>query len=404
MSVIALLFLLQADVQGLIEQLEGRSCAYAAVGREACAALSPRERITDALLGWAIMRRRDYQCPLAAARCLEKMGPKAVDAVPALIRFLAQGPEDFDTGDGVIPVRSAAASALAATGDPRAIPALAEALMKDRGRSETALLTGLASFGPRAGQHWPLAARVLRLRNADKEFRVKSRAQFEARLAAEAEQSAMDRNSTKYIREFELYSGDARAIAAANALGRMKRKDAVDQLAETLKNPHAAAEAAKALAEIGDSSERTILALEGGLLDSGLGPRARSECARALGRIGAARSARILGVSLKDEEIASAAAEALGQLGGAARAALPDLLKLVRLPSMVVQNEMGGLHWTVEAWRRAEVKRAAVRAMQAIDERRAAAMLAPLRGDPDIRPLMAQQPRKPPPQRSRRRR
>ncbi len=408
MSLLALLLLVPADLSELIAQLESRSCAYSTQVHQVCQVRPFTERITDSLLGWLISSHRQYECPLAAARCLEKLGTKAVEAVPSLIRALREGPDDFDTGDGVIAVRSGTAAALAATRDPRAIPALAEALRNRPGRAERALVDGLGSFATAASEHWEPVAAVLRKRNADATFGENQREHFDRRLALDmateeikrrspgqssfvipeeeirAAYAHIDRGSPKYIRDFEFYTADHTANSAARALGAMKRKESDVALVETLRNPHAAADAAKALGEIGDGAEPVIAALEKGLLSSLLGPRAKSECARALGKLGSIRSVVLLRVALQRHELARAAAEALGALGPPARVAAPGLLRAARLPSLAVRNEKGGLHWSVEAGDRADLKRAAVRAIQSIDPTRAPALLAPLASDSDV--------------------
>lgn len=408
MPFVAFLLMLQTDLNELIAQLENRSCAYSTQSHQVCQVRPFTERVTGALLGWLVSSHQQYECPHAAARCLEKLGPKAVEAVPALIGALREGPDDFDTGDGVIAVRSGVAAALAATRDPRAIPALAQALRDRPGRASRAIVNGLGSFGTAAAEHWEPVAALLRKRNADTAFGEGQREQFDRRLALdtaaeeikrrspdqtsfvipEAEIRAayafIDRGSPKYLRDFEFYTVDHLAAAAARALGAMKRKEGADVLVESLRNPHAAADAAKALGQIGDGPDPVIAALEKGLLSSMLGPRAKSECARALGNLGSVRSVVLLRIALQQPELARAAAEALGSLGAPARAAAPDLLKAARLPSLAVRNDKGGLHWSVEAGERADIKRAAVRAIQSIDPARAPSLLAPLEPDPDV--------------------
>ena len=65
---------------------------------------------------------------ITAARMLGEMGPKAVDAVPALIDELENGSNDIETGDGGFPCRSEIALALGKIGDKRAIRPLIEKL------------------------------------------------------------------------------------------------------------------------------------------------------------------------------------------------------------------------------------------------------------------------------------
>ncbi len=267
-------------------------------------------------------------------------------------------------------------------------------------------MEALGSFGPSAGEYWQPVAERLKARNRDRDFRSRQREQFERSLAVELAtqeirrrepgktsfsipqeeiESAgglIDRTSAKYTRDFEFRSIDHLASAEAKALGNMRRREASDALLETLSNPHAAGEAARALGNLGNSSPQILAGLESALVSSELGPRAKSECARTLGRLGSTRSLPALREALKHEELAKAAAEALGSLGGASRPALPDLLRLAQLPTLVVKKD-NTLHWSVEASDRADVKRAAVRAIIAIDPAGAPAALAPLRGEPD---------------------
>ncbi len=65
---------------------------------------------------------------IAAAQWLGDMGPAAVAAVPVLIDALENGPNDIDTGDGILPYRSTIAIALGKIGDTRAIDPLMEKL------------------------------------------------------------------------------------------------------------------------------------------------------------------------------------------------------------------------------------------------------------------------------------
>jgi HEAT repeat protein len=408
----------QPPLSELVDQLEGRTCAYSVQPGTNCRLKPLSQRLADSLFGWLISRQGEYECRRSGAVCLEGLGPKAAESVPALIRALEEGPDDYDTGDGVIAVRSATAAALAATQDERAVAALAGQLANRPGRAEQALLEGLGSFGERAARHWALAARILERRNADTQFGARQRELFEWQRALDiavrerrlkeplnsgfsisdgeiaAARRRLDRASPDYIRDFELRFGDTMAIAAARVLGRMKRRESVGVLVETLKNPHAAAQAAAALTEIGVGSAAVVAGLEQGLLSAELGPRAKSECARALGKLGSARSMALLRECLRREELARGCAEGLGGLGPAARAAAPELARVAALPSLAVRNENGGLHWSVEAGQRADVKRAALRALMAVDPTGAPALLEPLERDPDLGWVIQQKRRK----------
>ena len=56
-----------------------------------------------------------------AALCLKEMGPKAVEAVPALINVVLEKTPDYRSGEGDCLQKSAAILALAEIGDPRAV-------------------------------------------------------------------------------------------------------------------------------------------------------------------------------------------------------------------------------------------------------------------------------------------
>lgn len=70
----------------------------------------------------------DIEYKTGAAIQLGNMGKKAQLAVPLLLKELENGPNDFETGHGLIRYRSEIALALAEIGDPRAIPILIEKL------------------------------------------------------------------------------------------------------------------------------------------------------------------------------------------------------------------------------------------------------------------------------------
>lgn len=402
-----LLTLADPDLEELSLQLENRSCAYSTQTFEACRLRPLSDRLIDAAFGWLISSHQQYACPLGAARCLEKMGPQAVPAVPALLKALEEGPDDFDTGDGVIGVRSGIAAALAATRDPRAVAALAAALERRPAQSERAILAALGSFGPQAGAHWKLVADRLHTRNLDREFGARMREQFEWSLALEmaqreiqrrnpdmtsyvipneeiaAARGRIDRAAPSYLKALEGRSEDPVAAAAARALGEMRRPEAAEVLAETLTNFNAARAAAWALGETGRSSPTAVSRLRQALGSDALGPAARSECARALGRLQAVQSIPQLRSLLARPDFAVAAAAALGDIGAPARAALPELKKLAMLPSLAVRKG-NALHFSVEASARGDAKRAAVRAILSIDAEGAAAFLEPLTTDPDL--------------------
>ena len=338
------------SIDALIAQVENRSCTYSSDPSE----IYERSSRGASWLGALLFRSwNKYRCVLGAARCLAKLGPAGTPAVPALVRALRDGPNDYDTGDGVIATRSAIASALGAIGDPRAIDPLAEALGAARphdrswsalARSEPAavraIVEALGRFGPQAARHWEQIARVLASRNTDTGCFEARRQAFErseaidlaareiqARAgtgsgpyvvpweAVDAARNRLDRTSPEYVRDLEARAQDGVAAAAADALGKLQVKAATTVLRETLSNRCAAAAAARALAALGASDPETIEQLERILGDRNLGPATRSAAARALGALGAARSVGVLAATLLEPAVRQASCEALGAMG-----------------------------------------------------------------------------------------
>jgi HEAT repeat protein len=88
------------------------------------------------------------------------MGTAAQRATPDLIQATQTWPRNFDTGDGVIPVRDSILEALGRTGDPRAVDPLMRALSDPR---PLGALRGLELLGPSAARSVP---RILSVLNA----------------------------------------------------------------------------------------------------------------------------------------------------------------------------------------------------------------------------------------------
>lgn len=103
-------------VDKLIKQLKGEAVYYDIYGKE-----------SGYFDEWTVRHFKENRI-VAAAVLLGKMGPGARKAVPALIEFIENGPDNFDTGDGVIPLRSSAVDALAKIGDKRAVKPLVKKL------------------------------------------------------------------------------------------------------------------------------------------------------------------------------------------------------------------------------------------------------------------------------------
>ena len=407
------------DMKALIAQLENRGCRYVDQPFVACS--------TGTLFGGWLGRldpRGEYHCVLAAARCLESLGPGASPAVPALVHALRDGPNDFDTGDGWIATRSGVAAALGAIGDPRAIDPLAEALRTavpgDRGdgalvttepAARGAIIEALGRFGPAAGRHWELVARVLRERNADLGFVPRRREQFERMAAVDSvvadrrrarpetttqaisdaeiaeARLRLDPASPDYQREFEPSMNDHLASAAARALGSLGRAEAGPLLLETLGNSAAAEAAARALAELGYAAPEALEALRALFTSPRAGPGARRAAALALGRLGDEGSVGVLSRGLSDPGLCEASVNGLGELGPKAHAALPALRGLLDRPSLAVRTDRA-IVYSLEATDRLMQKIAAVQAIERVAGKRAFDLLAPYARDPDIGPAV----------------
>jgi len=403
------------EVDALIAQLENRACRYSDDPSAPCSRLSFGS-------GW--LRRFDptsrYRCVVGAARCLEQRGPAAAAAVPALLRVLREGPNDYDTGDGVIPARTTVASALGAIGDPRAIDPLAEALRNavpaDRGpgalvsrepAAVAAIVEALGRFGPAAGRHWEPVAALLRSRASDTSYFETQREAFEqaeaTRLVVEdlrrrdstlksfevpptvvaRARRRIDRTSAAYRRDLETRSVDGIASTAARTLGRLGRTEAGPALIEALRYPPAAEAVAIALAELDVASPRAAVGLHAAFTSTTSGPAARRALARAMGALGDGRSVAVLARGLADPEACEACAQALGEFGPRAASALPSLYDVARQRSKGTFSDQGAAY-SVEATQRRGNRIAAVRAVEKVGGRKAVRVLAPYWQDPDI--------------------
>jgi len=309
-------------VKALAEQVRGGACSFGRSRESArCThfALPALAWLGDRHLGSAPTRR--YACVADAAECLAEFGPAARDATPALIEALERGPNDYDTGDGVIPSRSYVASALGKLEDPRAIEPLGRALRSeapmDRGpgalesrepAARAAVVLALARFGPKAIAYAPDFAAILR---ADERI----------------------------------------ASAAAEALGATEAREAAPALAEALTRPGAAEAAAKALGVLGPSAAVSVPALAR-LLDSSVTPSARTAAAEALGRLGDARAVPALAGALRDPLVREVAARSLGWLGPKASGAVGPLIDVTRLNAGAAVNpNTGARSYDVQATR-----------------------------------------------------
>lgn len=218
----------------LIRQLEGDGCRYTA--RPTAAA---PDQTCKPLPGGFFERlftsRRE--CIQSAALCLLSMGRAAAPAVPALIEAIRTGPNNYDTGDGVVMVRDSIVEALGATGDPRALPVLLDVLARPR-----LMDTGLGALPPRELFGQLAAVRALGLMGA-------------------AAAPAVPR-----ILPFLAREGDGREdaqlpAAAASALAAIGDPVAIPALTAALARPAAVPRVAEALGRFGPAAAEALPAL-----------------------------------------------------------------------------------------------------------------------------------------------
>lgn len=164
-----------AVLADLIDQVQGNSCPYMADHLSTQQDRSCKRR-PICHLPFLTGTPSKYVCVKWAAECLGRMGPEARPAVPALLKVLRHGPNDYDTGDGTIGTRSRLAWALGEIGDPEAIPGLIDALKNaepwERGygainashlvAARGAIAKALGTFGPRARSAAPALMGMLR--------------------------------------------------------------------------------------------------------------------------------------------------------------------------------------------------------------------------------------------------
>jgi HEAT repeat protein len=325
----------QADrIADLVAQLDG-PCRFRAT-YDRC---EPRALLSLDLL----FQPRTHTCVYWAATCLAQMGPEARAALPALLHALRDGPNDFDTGDGTIGTRSAVARALAAIGDPAAVPGLVHALVHaeaydtaaltgtirdGRPAARLALVAAIASFGPGARSAAEALAAVLEERNADREYNRDAAARITVlarRLGTPEEQPP------------RLYFNDQLAEAAAAALGSVGAVEAVPLLVVSLENRGAARGAADGLGRLGEAARPAAWRLRAILASPDYQADAKIAAAGALGRIGDRTVARALADGLADRFLVHGFLDALAPLGPAAEPAVPAVVRVLVSPSGAVR-------------------------------------------------------------------
>jgi|688.fasta_scaffold28435_3 hypothetical protein len=292
------------DVEDVVAQLEGHHCRYSVQVLGECA-----PRPTRGFFDYLFTRHDDrWTCPTGAARCLAKMGPAAAAAVPALIRALEQGPPDYDTGDGVIPVRSSVIEALGRSGDARAVAPLGRAVSEPS--YTVAALGALGDLGPLAQGQAAVVASVLEARIADTEGRARTCAEavrqyddflandavVERLKAAHPEETrflvspaehdaalrALDRSTDTYIRGREGRCRDLVGDAAVEALAAIECETCPAQIVGALREPSVAWQAAWELARMKSLPEGAEQALRAVRASDRHGPSAKDAARQAL--------------------------------------------------------------------------------------------------------------------------
>lgn len=143
-------------------QLRGECCQFCTEPTDAQLDRSCKDQVPRGR--W--LSHSEYECPMWAAQCLGEQGPKAA---PALIEAARNGPDNFDTGDGIIPVRDAILVSLGKTGNADAVPVLLDALSNKRGSPEAAL-EGLKWLGPVARPAVPTILPMLAIPGRIREY------------------------------------------------------------------------------------------------------------------------------------------------------------------------------------------------------------------------------------------
>lgn len=314
-----------ASLNDLIKQVEGRSCPYMAdhTFTDQDSRCKKRPFYYLPVLKGAPSR---HVCLYWAAKCLGDMGTEAQPAVPALLKALREGPNDYDTGDGTIGTRSTVAWALGRIGDPSAIPGLVEAVEhakpSDRYSGENADSHSVAARGAIAQALGSFGS--------------------QARSAAPSFMKMLQDGKSGVNSDLEI---------AALALGQIGAKEAIPLLIDLLaRRDRTAIRAAEALGLLGPDARSAVIPLTDILLSENCGHLLRWRAATSLGKIGDPRSVPALGQVLRNPKLAQPAVEALMIFGADASTVIADLIALLKKPSgSTIDPITGAIHYTGES-------------------------------------------------------
>jgi HEAT repeat protein len=289
------------------------------------------------------------------------MGPDARPAVPALLKALRDGPNDYNTGDGTIGTRSRIAWALGEIDDPAAIPGLIDALKNaepwERGygainasrlvAARGAIAKALGTFGPRARNAAPALMDMLRDGRG---------------------------------------SGHGDPEYAAWALGRIGATESIPLLIELLAHrDNTATLSAEALGMLAPASQDAVGPLSQIVLDADRDRVTRWRAAEALGKIADVKSIRVLAQALKDSTTAHQSAKALATFGPLAEPVMGEMIAFLKKPSgAVIDRKSGSIHYAGDSSSLHSARIVLIRLLEKINSPQAFDALVPLLPDPEL--------------------
>jgi len=349
-----------AVLADLIDQVQGNSCPYMAdhtlTQQDRSCKRSPIYN-----LPFLTGAPSKYVCVKLAAECLGRMGPEAHRAVPALLKALKFGPNDYDTGDGTIATRSRIAWAIGEIGDPEGIPGLIDALKNaepwESGygainasglvAARGAIAKALGTFGPRSRKAAPVLMDMLRDGKG---------------------------------------SGHGDPEYAAWALGRIGATESIPLLIELLAHRNDTATlSAEALGMLAPASQDAVGPLSQILLDANRDRVTRWRAAEALGKIADVRAIPVLAEALKDSTTAHQSAKALATFGPLAAPVMNEMFGLLKKPSgATIDTKSGSIHYAGDSSSLHSARIALIRLLERINSPQAFDALVELLPDPEL--------------------